>query len=912
MNGLTARDLHLIFLEFGKRTSHRYYCLLAVLFVSWATVLVAQSIETPGVFRYTVKVPDSVRADGPSPISVTVKIYVEESSDSPIWSEQFLSSSDANGRISLLIGSSVQGGLPRDLFAGNQARWIALQFGDAPEGFRAAMISVPYALKARDADTLGGLPASAFLRSSSVQSDPQNGDTWHTSGSLGSSYRLSIEGIQNTLAKFTTPTDLGASQITDTASGVGLGNPTPLEMLDVVGRGLFRSTARGPAGVWFGSNSSTSAFVGLASEENKALVFSHGGFHRMVITEDGRIGIGLDAPSAKLDVNGDIKLSSGALIFADGSSLTTAPSGALGTSNTFTAPQTDAAIHTFQEGITGTGTLGSLELGSGVLSASNTWSAVQSMNGGMLASSFNAMQVVGQGANTTLQAALNNLPSTGGTILIPAGTFACGITITKPVHLVGAAGGGLNDTSTFSTYVAGSVLQNTSTSGDCITVSLPASNSLGGVLLENLWIQGNKNVGGATAGDNIMIAGGNTANKNLRHVTIRNVLSTDAKGNNLTIKDNAYMLSVYDSQFYRAAGHGIGIAASGAGIPSQIAFYSVSSDLNAGDALNINGVSVHDIHAFRSTFADSLNGVNIVAGSTNANFTCTGCNFESNANAGVLIKDGYAHNIENSSFPSDGIQKYGVYLDPPPGANFVNQQLSLSNNSFGANTTKDVFISANAHFATIWPNSPNNYTYQDLSGVAQQILGKMAETDFTGTVRVASALSVGGGGVLYSTSQSGTGSICMTTNCAMTTPSLGAATATSVTATGTISATNVTATGAVSAESVTASGALSSARSLTATNCASAGAICGSASAGRVTIATSATTVTVTTEAVSANSEIFVQEDQSLDTALGVTCNMTMGRSYTVTARTAGMSFVITASAAPSTNPACLSYRIVN
>lgn len=111
---------------------------------------------------------------------------------------------------------------------------------------------------------------------------------------------------------------------------------------------------------------------------------------------------------------------------------------------------------------------------------------------------------------------------------------------------------------------------------------------------------------------------------------------------------------------------------------------------------------------------------------------------------------------------------------------------------------------------------------------------------------------------------------------------------------------------------ITAGGKVSGATYATATNCASSGGTCSSAAAGRVSIAASATTVTVATTAVTASSEIFIQEDSTLGTALSVTCNTTTGRTYTVTTRTGGTSFVITSSAAPSTNPACLSYHIVN
>jgi hypothetical protein len=100
----------------------------------------------------------------------------------------------------------------------------------------------------------------------------------------------------------------------------------------------------------------------------------------------------------------------------------------------------------------------------------------------------------------------------------------------------------------------------------------------------------------------------------------------------------------------------------------------------------------------------------------------------------------------------------------------------------------------------------------------------------------------------------------------------------------------------------------------TATNCNSSAspAVCSAAAAGTVAVAAGATTEVVNTTAVTSSSEIHVFEDSSLGTRLGVTCNTTTGRTYTVTARTSGTSFTITSSAAPSTNPACLSYTIFN
>ena len=109
-------------------------------------------------------------------------------------------------------------------------------------------------------------------------------------------------------------------------------------------------------------------------------------------------------------------------------------------------------------------------------------------------------------------------------------------------------------------------------------------------------------------------------------------------------------------------------------------------------------------------------------------------------------------------------------------------------------------------------------------------------------------------------------------------------------------------------------GPLSSSSYITATNCASSTSpsVCGSAAAGRFVIAASSTSVVVDTTAVTANSEIQVTEDQSLGTALGVTCDTGTSNRPFVTARSAGVSFTVSIAAATATNPACFSYSIVN
>lgn len=87
---------------------------------------------------------------------------------------------------------------------------------------------------------------------------------------------------------------------------------------------------------------------------------------------------------------------------------------------------------------------------------------------------------------------------------------------------------------------------------------------------------------------------------------------------------------------------------------------------------------------------------------------------------------------------------------------------------------------------------------------------------------------------------------------------------------------------------------------------------CVAAGSGSSVIAASATTVTISTTDVTLWSKISVTENSANGTRLGVTCNTATGRTYSVTAMNTAVNFTITASSAPSVNPACLDWRIVN
>ena len=99
--------------------------------------------------------------------SVTLSIYGDQKDGTPLWSEMQNAALDADGRYSLLIGSTLPDGVPADLFVTGAPRWLGIRFNrpGEEEQPRILLASVPYALKAADAETLGGRPASDYLLS---------------------------------------------------------------------------------------------------------------------------------------------------------------------------------------------------------------------------------------------------------------------------------------------------------------------------------------------------------------------------------------------------------------------------------------------------------------------------------------------------------------------------------------------------------------------------------------------------------------------------------------------------------------------------------------------------------------------------------------------------------------------------
>jgi hypothetical protein len=209
-----------------------------------ACAAVAQTATDAGVPRL-IKFSGTMSSASSSTVGVTFALYAEQTGGAPLWLETQNVTPDSNGRYTIYLGANHANGVPLDLFASGEARWLGVQPEGQPEQARILLTSVPYALTAGDAQTLGGQPLSAFVLASAA-----NGTTTTSSGAAPtntgggivalaspqatpSTVTTSGSALTNYLAKFTSATDVESSVIYDTGTAVGIGTTSPAAILHV-------------------------------------------------------------------------------------------------------------------------------------------------------------------------------------------------------------------------------------------------------------------------------------------------------------------------------------------------------------------------------------------------------------------------------------------------------------------------------------------------------------------------------------------------------------------------------------------------------------------------------------------------------------------------------------------------------
>jgi len=330
---------------------------LLLLTVSLAPLFAQQAAQTSTSVPRLLRVNGSFHPANGSPAgateSVTLSIYRDEQGGTPLWQEIQNVAIDSEGHYTALLGSTLNDGVPVVLFNSSEPRWLGVRFNrpGEQEQPRTQMASVPYALKASDAETLGGLPASAYLRSPS--SDPgyliNAIGTALTPADKTEPRPQTASGTTNCIAVFTDSTDLGCSPMYQSGGSVGLGTTAPGAELDVQTpnsgyvdllnlKSNYTGGATGAAGMtlahknstmlmrayapgapsnlansigWFALSGSNKLLIGHAGTAtgNDLAFFTNNQYAnpQIVLTNTGNVGVGTSAPfySMEVDDNGN-------------------------------------------------------------------------------------------------------------------------------------------------------------------------------------------------------------------------------------------------------------------------------------------------------------------------------------------------------------------------------------------------------------------------------------------------------------------------------------------------------------------------------------------------------------------------------------------------------------------------------
>lgn len=114
---------------------------------------------------------DIVTGQPDGPVTTTFALYPDRQSTTPAWTETQVVQV-VQGKYSVLLGAATANGIPPEAFAADQAHWLGVQISGTEK--RYLLVSVPYAMKAMEADRLGGLLPSDFVTTAQLQVALQN------------------------------------------------------------------------------------------------------------------------------------------------------------------------------------------------------------------------------------------------------------------------------------------------------------------------------------------------------------------------------------------------------------------------------------------------------------------------------------------------------------------------------------------------------------------------------------------------------------------------------------------------------------------------------------------------------------------------------------------------------------------
>src|SRR5277367_178963 len=219
---------------------------IAGVVVGFLSLVLSLAAQTSGSSPASVPVPPLVNFSGvltdvngkplTGTVGVTFSLYKDQQGGAPLWLESQNIKPNSSGHYTATLGSSTNQGMPANIFASGEAHWLGVQVQGQAEQPRVLLMSVPYALKALDAETVGGRPASSFMLAPTAPGSSAEDENLPPGTITGS-------GTADFVPMFTGTTTIGNSKIFQTVKGdVGINTTTPAAALDVKGKGDVRDT----------------------------------------------------------------------------------------------------------------------------------------------------------------------------------------------------------------------------------------------------------------------------------------------------------------------------------------------------------------------------------------------------------------------------------------------------------------------------------------------------------------------------------------------------------------------------------------------------------------------------------------------------------------------------------------------
>jgi len=463
--------------------SRNVFCICAaVLLLTCTATLTAQEAGiVPQMVRFSGVLTDVNGKPLTDIVGVTFALYKEQQGGAALWLETQNVQMGKDGHYSVNLGSTSSHGLPADIFVSGEARWLGVQAQGQDEQPRVLLLSVPYALKAGDAQTIGGLPPSAFMLAAPANAPAESQTNNAQSPGTGAQIKpdLGGSGTKNYIPIWTDNNgNLGNSAIYQNSGKVGIGTTAPGTVLEVQGVTTLRGNVVLPAtGTADGSSGKVSQPLSLtASAFNSSLqsaIAQHFRWQAEPVANDtnhpsGTLNFLYSAGTSPLAETGLKIASSGQITFAAGQA--------------FPGTGTITGV-TAGSGLTGGGNNGNVTLG--LLTSCANGQILQWNGSKWVCSNAGVGTITGVTAGTDL---------TGGG---NSGTVTLNLDTTKVPRLASA-----------NSFSAAQTIINNAANTDALTVTNNAASGAGLTLNANsIGIYATANAVGATG-----VFGANTAN----------------------------------------------------------------------------------------------------------------------------------------------------------------------------------------------------------------------------------------------------------------------------------------------------------------------------------------------------------------------------------------------------------------